>query len=108
MKKPKSYQIPFDNKGNQLHYVDAYTQSQKNVVWRDVFEFEARLTIFNSWRGRSSVGFHLRDEQGHTYCLTFSEFMKILETQEIKAGRLPKLKWTFIKKGQNYNLQVIL
>ena len=55
-------EIPFDEEGNQLHYPE--TWSHKSIIWKDNYQFFAKLKFIDYCRGRSAAYFIVEDEKG--------------------------------------------
>lgn len=95
------YQIPF--KGDSLlHYTDCY---HKDVIWKDNYEFLDELEYIEYSRGRSSTIFYFKSKKdSKSYSMFISDFNKVVSkmTNGIIVGR-----FTFVKKGSNYGVQMI-
>jgi hypothetical protein len=100
-KKRTSYQIPFDKDGNQLSF-PGYTFHE----WRDNYEFDATLTYETYGRGRSSVTFYWKDDDGHRYTMFVSDFDDILNSVGLHGKKVTG-RWTFVKKGQDYGVKLV-
>ena len=97
------YQIPFDVNGNQLDYDDRAWN--KTITMVDNFEFDDVLTLVGSSRGRSSVGFNMRRQNGKTVNVFLSNFVEMCHhmINGVVVGR-----FTFVKKGANFGCRMIL
>lgn len=96
-----NYQIPFDDEGNQLDYGNGYWRGTKFV---DNFIFEDELTHESWGRGRSSITFTFKRQNGKTVSVFASnlvEFIPHFENGKIKGC------FTFVKKGQNYGCKYL-
>ena len=103
----KSYLIPFDDKGNQMHYADprvypnGYSQCKD---WREPFEFEANLEFQGYRRGRSAAYFEFKDLKSNLlYTVFLTDFEAIV--QHMVCGKV-KGYYEFIKRGQNYGIRL--
>lgn len=104
-----NYQIPFDAHGNQLAYPTAqYNPETRDweIFWKDNVVFEATLAYSGFSRGRSAAGFKMKDSDGHRYYLMMSEMDRIMALGGWDGNKITG-KWTFVKKGQNYGVQLI-
>jgi len=75
--------------------------------WRDVYEFEDELKIHGWGKGRSAVRVYLHGTDGTRYTATMTAFMDAVEMVGVVNNTIPKLKWTFAKKGSNYTIQPV-
>jgi hypothetical protein len=105
-KKVGNYQIPFDEKGNQLHYpVLGYrivTGAQKYVDvsdYRDNTPFMDTLTFVDFNRGRSAAYSTFKRENGMTVCVFLKEMSEMLP--RMIEGKITG-KFAFVKRGKNY------
>lgn len=98
----KSYQIPFDAKGNML----AYDAGWETNIKKDVYTFSEEMSITGYSRGRSSAQFILIDSKGKTYRMFLSDTFDMLSRADISKGKVSG-SWTFVKKGANYGLQFV-
>lgn len=96
MNKIGNYQIPFDEKGNQLHY-----PGLKDVVWKDNREFYAHLAYSGFQRGRSAANFLFKHPDGRQVTMFLKEFDSVAE--KMVAGVLSGT-FRFIKRGENYGV----
>jgi len=75
----------------------------KPPVWRDNVEFEAKMTVVGTTRGRSAARFILEDEQGIHYHMFITDMAEMIQTCNIEKGVVSGT-WAFVKKGSNYGL----
>lgn len=94
----KQYQIPFDEKGNLLHYPDRQTKE-----WKDNYIFHATLIFKSFARGRSAAYALFEDVEGRKYPMFLTFLDAILMTRDISGGKVEG-DWTFHKRGQNYSI----
>lgn len=101
------YQIPFDEKGNQLSYPDHWMNGYQNkeVIFKDNFEFEDSIVFVEFQRGRSSTIAKFHRLSTNTYITAFVSDMKDLIIN-MRYGQING-KFTFVKKGQNYGFKII-
>lgn len=117
--------VPFHPQtGAQLHYPDphiwkvdpdtGYTVMNNGravnlpVDWRENFEFEAVMCLDDFSRGRSAAYFHLTEnETGTKYTMFMTDLMRVIAEVGIGAkGVIPRSRWTFAKRGQNYGVRL--
>lgn len=104
--KKSSYQIPFIVDHNGITMLMTFPWGDK-IIWRDNYEFQEDMQILDYGRGRSSITFTFKSQKdGSVYHMFVSDLMKVIEKCEIKNGMVLGQKWTFIKKGANYGLQL--
>lgn len=99
--KTGQYDIPFDDKGNQLDYPGWGLSN-----WKPNFEFEDTLKLEGFGRGRSSVTFRMRRTDGTTVSVFVSDFYDMALAGAFKAGTITG-RFTFVKKGANYGCKLI-
>lgn len=99
--KKGNYQIPFDQKGDQMEYPETW---RGEIDWRDNFEFEDGLTLIGYGRGRSSITFQFRRDKGGVVSMFVSDFYEA--AHKMVRGRI-KGRFTFVKKGQNYGCKMV-
>ncbi len=98
----KDYKIPFDDKGNQLHY-EWY--SYQNGEWRDNEEFNDTLVYKGYARGRSAAYFLFHRASTQTEVVVFmTDFEKMIPllTYGFLSGT-----FTYTKRGQNYGVKLV-
>ena len=103
------YQIPFDRDGNQQHYPEPWwvgeypNHTQEGAKWRDNTPFVDTLTCEGFSRGRSAAYFRFSRQDGKRVCM----FLKELESAlpHMAGGKLSGT-FQFIKRGQNYGIQL--
>lgn len=98
----KLLEVPFDHKGNQLHWAVCGS----DVVWKPNYEFCAPLTLLGFTRGRSSAYTEWTSEKGKTFTCFLSSLEHILLTYRIQNGEVDGC-WTFCKKGNNFSLKLL-
>lgn len=104
--KKGNYPIPFDAKGNQLHYPERTWDGAKYVEpeWRENTPFTDALTYTSYARGRSAAYFEFARTDGTTVTM----FLKDMEAaiphmvRGVIAGQ-----FSFTKRGMNYGVQFI-
>lgn len=95
----KSYEIPFDKKGNQMSYDDWGFDH-----WKPNFEFTDTLTLQTYERGRSSVTFTLARTDGTTVSMFVSDFIEV--AKKMRDGKITGT-FSFAKKGTNYGCYMV-
>ena len=100
-KKKGDYQIPFNSKGDQLHYPELQWVKGSPVLatMKDNFVFEDTLKFDGMARGRSAAYFYFTRSTGTkvvVFMTDLCEMMPYLVNGEISG------KFTFTKRGQNY------
>lgn len=95
-----TYKIPFDKNGNQLDYPSQWG----NSVWQDNHVFSDKLELVCYGRGRSSVTFTMRRNNGSTVSVFVSDFTDMV--QHMVRGHVTG-NFTFVKKGQNYGCRMV-
>lgn len=96
MSKSGNYQIPFDDEGNQLDYGNGYFRGTNFV---DNFIFEDTLEYEHFGRGRSSITFTFKRQNGKTVSVFASNLVEFIP--HFVDGKISG-RFTFVKKGQNY------
>jgi len=94
-KKLGDYQIPFDSKGNQQTYPEAW----RGVEWKDNIPFQDELTYIGYGRGRSSATLHFKRSTGEEVVFFMSAFDELVP--HMVNGKLSG-RFAFVKKGANY------
>ena len=112
MAKPGNYEIPFDSKGNLLHYPENEYDYPKNggdprviePTWKGNFVFEDTLRLLHTMRGRSAAYFYFESQTtGKKYPMFLKDFEEVMKVKVINKGVVSGT-WTFVKRGQNYGL----
>lgn len=98
VKEKPTYRIPFDADGDMMNYVSP----SESPEWKDIYEFDAQLTVVMLRRGRSSVTVEMVDSKRRVLWISIAEFMRLVKSYTLTQGRLPKLWWTFKKQGHAY------
>lgn len=108
MAKKKLYLIPFDDKGNQMHYADPFVHLSGHTDsndWREPFEFEATICFQGYRRGRSAAYFLFKDQH------TGVEYTMFLTDMEATISHMVRGsvngRWGFVKRGMNYGISLI-
>lgn len=103
--------VPFDSKGNLMHYAhDEYYYEDEvwtghDPDWRDNEPFIAQMTLVDMHRGRSAAYFTWEDEQGHIYPMFMSDLVDLLKKNAVAEGKtLTSTQWIVKKKGMNYGI----
>jgi len=96
--------VPFDSKGNLLHYPEVWGGDQA-IVWKEVFEFEDTLQFMEFRRGRSAAYALLRGTDDVEYPMALADFETVIP--HLQMGMLT-CKWTFRKFGGNFFVRPVL
>lgn len=100
----KKLQIPFDTKGNMFEY----NRSEREMVHKDNYEFNAKLKIIGYQRSRSSVQILLKNiETKEVYTMFIKEFYNLICKAKPDSNWTVEGKWTFIKRGQSFSVSII-
>ena len=102
MAKNGDYPIPFDDKGNQLHYPQQSWQGP--MVWEPNHEWDGTIEYEGYSRGRSAAYFNFVRDNGTKITMFLKEFEDVVKL--LNRGRLTG-KFTFIKRGQNYGARLV-
>lgn len=94
------YEIPFNAKGDQLHYAPPYG----DLVWMPNTEFQDELTYETFSRGRSAAYFHFKRQNGTRVTVFMKEFDEMMPY--MVAG-VVKGTFKFVKRGTNYGCTLI-
>lgn len=112
-KKTGNYEIPFNRKGDLLHYPENEYEGQypnyRTIppIWRDNFQFTDTLKVAGMSRGRSAAYFILVSEtDGRRYPIFMKEMHELISMSTLVKG-VVKATWTFVKRGQNYGLSLV-
>ena len=103
MSKKESYQIPFCTKtGEMLSYDRGY-----DIEYKDNYTFETTMIYYGYGRGRSSATIHWVDPIGRKYSMFLSDFDDLMKDNGIECDRV-KGEWTFVKKGSNFGVKLVV
>lgn len=69
-------------------------------------EFSAKLTIGDSFRGRSAAGFTFIDESGTEHTMRLSNLAKLMKSAVINKGSVSGV-WAYAKQGANFSLKYV-
>jgi hypothetical protein len=94
------------NPSGLMHYADTWNTGNQAIVWRDPYEFEARLTYHSFGRGRSAAYFIWADEEGNQYPMFMSEVDRLLRLARFEGGSVSG-RWSFVKRGSNYSIRLV-
>ena len=89
--------IPFDDKGNQLHYPEFH--SRLGGEWKDNFKFNQTMKIVTIERGRSAAYFILEDEHEVRYTMFCTDIVGLLKGISFTG------EWEFVKRGRNFGIK---
>jgi hypothetical protein len=82
--------------------------SVESIVWKENFEFEDTLRLTGMSRGRSAANFNLKSEtNAKDYNVFMTDMVYLFQNGEISKGII-KGKWTFVKRGQNYGIKLVI
>lgn len=77
------------------------------VVWKDMFEFDAVLSLDGMTRGRSAARFIWSDKEGRKYEMFMADMLGLVQSGAVIERGCCDAKWTFTKKGANYGIKVV-
>jgi hypothetical protein len=98
-----NYKIPFDNKGNQLHYADWWKAATINL--QDNHEFDGTLAYKAMHRGRSAAYFEF-ERVGEDRTVTV--FMKdLVDMFPAMTAGCVRGRFTFCKRGANFGCRLV-
>jgi hypothetical protein len=108
----KTYQIPFDKNGNQMHYPEPSwlwnkdgTSRQIPPTLKDNYVFEDTLIIEDFSRGRSAAYIEAKSATtGKGFTIFLKDLLDIIKNETISKG-VVQGKWTFCKRGSNFGLK---
>jgi DNA-binding PadR family transcriptional regulator len=112
-KKPYGYQVPFNARGDLLHYARAQNASwarldTSSVDWRENEPFTATITMEKSHSGRSAKYLLWRDVDDDVqlpmFVVDLVEMIK--QGATIHDGKVTAT-WQVRKRGQNYGLSYV-
>lgn len=95
------YKVPYDNKGNLMHYAYHYG----GVHWDDNRPFKAEMQIKTMGSGRSAKYLVWQDVfTKREYPMFIVDTVEVLRDGVVDRGQTPELTWTVRKRGQNYGI----
>lgn len=78
------------------------------ITWKANFEFEDTLRLTGMSRGRSAANFNLKSETtGKNYNVFMTDMVDLFQNATINKGSVTG-KWTFVKRGHNYGIKLIV
>jgi hypothetical protein len=99
--------VPFDNKGNLIHYPLPAQFLKYTIDWREVEPFWAFLENAQAYRGRSAAGVTWTDNGrgGVTYPMMYTDLMYLIQNCYLLKGTVGT--WFEVcKRGKNYGIRV--
>lgn len=113
MAKTKVLRVPYDDKGNLLHYPHGNygtrpdgTFGYIDAVWQPNELIRSKILQFEYMsRGRSAAYAVFKDPEGHTYPMFMSDLGDLLVTHIIRRG-VVQSDWMVAKKGSNYGIRL--
>lgn len=101
------YKVPFDDKGNLLHYAtERYGPSGDN--WLDNQPFQAELEIDSMRSGRSAKYVIWKDRfSDRRFPMFLVDLLELIKLATVSQGRTPNLTWVVRKRGQNFGLALL-
>jgi hypothetical protein len=100
-----NYEIPFDKKGNQLHYIDMWEVRHNGASMYPNFEFDDTLEFIGFQRGRSAAYATFKRS---TIGTEVTMFLRDLEdAMPFMAAGAIRGRFTFCKRGMNYGCKRI-
>lgn len=77
----------------------------KKITWKPNEEVELTLNYDGCGRGRSSVTFYWKDNNGHKYPMFLTD-MDALIKQDVKVSNIHGI-FTYVKRGANYGIKFL-
>lgn len=99
-KKVGTYEIPFDDEGNQKHYPDSW----RGLQWLANEPFQDTLTYRTFSRGRSAAYFNFTRSNGKTVTVFLKELDEMMP--HMIGGKVSGT-FQFVKRGENYGCTLI-
>lgn len=82
---------------------DAYNWNVRNVEWRHVFPFKARMKFVGFERGRSASNVMLLDPNtGTTYRISDTHFAPLMQRNWYAGRMTEEIEYSFRKQGSAY------
>ena len=78
----------------------------KSLKWIDNYIFKAIMTIDGMKRGRSSVKFNMKDENGVEYQMFTKGFEELVKNANINKGVVSG-NWCYVKRGANHGIEYL-
>lgn len=100
MKKVYDGDIPFDGRGNQLHYFESWNGGH----WVPNTTFKDTLTIDTMARGRSAAYFIFERKNGSSVVVFLRDAIDMMK--HMQNGKVTGT-FTFCKRGQNYGCKLV-
>lgn len=97
-------EIPFDEKGNLLHYVANWERNK--AIWKPNVPWDGTLTLDRISRGRSAAYFLWLDDEGHIFPMFLTDLGEIVRHHTISHGRITG-RWGVVKRGTNYGVKLL-
>lgn len=106
---PMRKNFDFSRKCDCVHYIydseHTYYDGGLNLVPNYEFDATLRYENYYRYRGISSVSFMFLDELNNRYSVFLSDFTDMLPYM---TGGVVKGKFTFVKKGANYGIKLVV
>lgn len=99
--------INLDDRSREACYRDGRLITKeytRNVLWYPQQQRRLKLTYLSYGRGRSSVTFYWKDQDGNTYPMFLKDVDYMLRNN--KAGKNIEGDFEFVKRGANYGIKL--
>lgn len=96
--------VPVDQTGNMMDYAPtSYDYKPPSFTWEEFLPQEMELSLEKFERGRSSVTYWWRAQNGHRYPMFLTDLEDLILNSVIQKGRV---KGTFkaVKRGRSYGI----
>ncbi len=86
-------------------YNGEHIESQDGTIWKPNEEIYLRLHYDSYGRGRSSVTFYWKDDNGHRYPMFLTDMNDLLK-QNVGVSNIYGI-FTYVKRGANYGIKLL-
>lgn len=92
------------NEGERV-YNGEYIETPDKAIWRPNEEVYLRLHYDGYGRGRSSVTFYWKDDNGHRYPMFLTDMNELLK-QNVGVSNIYGI-FTYVRRGVNYGVKLL-
>jgi hypothetical protein len=101
-------QVPFSTKeSNAGSLVSTISFFNKDIVWKDNYEFDGQLMIAKMYKYANTLKVTLCGENGEEYPMFFKDFTFMVNNATIDYGEVSG-RWTFTKRGNSFGIKMIV
>jgi hypothetical protein len=86
-------------------YNGEHIESQDGTIWKPNEEIYLRLHYDGYGRGRSSVTFYWKDDNGHRYPMFLTDMNDLLK-QNVGVSNIYGI-FTYVRRGANYGVKLL-